>query len=168
LRHGENGHQDIDDGRDRIQLLTWNESESVKTNIDTAMKDSPVGWEATGFGRLRAGQRLRSEAVVNGSAVFVTFVGVKPVCMRITLKGHHQVACACPEEQRQTEAPIPAASFVDPGDSGVVWQIMDGREQVTYRAGDSVNTISPDWNPLTGAGNWPAAYFTHVASSSES
>ena len=157
-----NGHQQNNGHGNRIQLLTWNETESLKTNIDTAAKDSPVGWESTGFGRLRAGQRLRNEAVVSGSAVFVTFVGTKPICTRIALKGH-QVACACPEAQRQSKSQVPAASFADPGDSGVVWQIMNDQTQTTYCAGDTAQDITSGWNPLTGAGNWPAAYSTQTS-----
>jgi len=144
MQHSGNGHQQIEGGRDQIQLLTWNETGAISSDIEAAGQDSPVGWEATGFGRLRAGQRLRSESVVSRSAVFVTFVGLKPVCLLVTLKGH-QVVCACPESQHRPEVPLSAASFADRDHSGVVWQVMNEREQVTYCASDTVQSFTSDW-----------------------
>lgn len=145
-------------GPDGLQWHVWaGESNVVTTDWSTARQDSPVAWNAPGYGELRHGRRICVESSPADQMQVVTFIGSSPLPMIIRVGGI-ELAC-CPEDGLSSSAVPDRDPSLDGAD--IVWNVeIDGQWQ-TYVAGIPAKGAGD----LNGVGDWPVSVASQVPSS---
>jgi hypothetical protein len=129
------------------------------TRLELADDHSPVAWIATGYGSMRKGQRIVSEAKVQREIVVATYFG------------------AC--ENRRFAVQVQGTDLSNPAElahilknagtaADILWLVPSSHDRMEcYAAGVPNPEVCPAWDPLRGTGNW-LSWHRSVPVSSES
>ena len=136
-------------------LAMWSGAEKLTPRVIRPTASSPAGWRASGYGEAYRGCAIDVETTTTGQLLVVSFIGSEIMPVAVSAGGMHRV-CG----RRETSANLHPPSL---DGAEVAWSVETPRGREGYVAGGSLVAGDP-WQPLSGAGSWPAL-FCHLASS---
>ena len=134
-------------------LAIWTASDALGARLTRATSDDPRGWQAPGYGQLRAGAHLELESEVQGSLLVVTCLADEPRAATVVLD---QDRLVCQTARSSFSPALPQLT----GDA-VCWSVATSQGAETFLAGTSPDFDGSNWRLLQGLGSW---HVYHAAS----
>ncbi len=156
----------VEIGLDGGALACWTDRLGWKANIEAAANDSPVGWQAPGYGQLIPGHRVVFEASPTVERLVVTSVGRSCTAAAVRV-GSHRLTCVRPGES----FPDTGDNACDvPRDADVTWQVETSaglvliaiyghsegdveRQSDSPQRDSSVTSLPASWRRVRGTGD---------------
>ena len=142
---------------DDLTFAVWSDGAAPKVGVDKSHSDSPVAWNAPGYGKLRAAQRVHCESNVAESVLCVTFVGKNPIPVDVRLDDHHMLCrmadTSCDSAEKNRAEPIPEAE--------ITWRFLTEGGVIEYSAGTDIDELPQSVTRLDGTGDWPGCVIRH-------
>lgn len=129
-------------------LATWTSDAGLKINVDRAVPDRPIAWQAPTYGSLVPGHRIGCTAVAATQRLVVTFIGKHVVPASVEVRGRH---LACGAGGDASEVARTTQSSAD-----IVWSVVTEDRTMRFAAGMTTLNVPPGWTALAGEGSWPA------------
>jgi len=142
---------------EELKLTLWSYSVPIRGQLETPTEDRPAGWNATGYGVYREGQRLCHEADAATRLLVVAYVGLSPAPVDVVMRGQRIVcAMASFDEQLVRRDAFPAQNL---GVGEIAWRVWTEQGPLVYVAGKAAIHGDCGQTPLQGVGGWPAFTF---------
>ena len=129
-------------------MACWASAAQSNTDIVEARADSPVAWQATGYGEKTAGTRLTRCFPNQSELVIVSYFGQQPLSGTIATAGRQLRWNA---DQNSASAQLTSTSNQDT----VVWTLETPGETIEISAGSTKASPAESDEQMAGEGDWP-------------